>query len=475
MDHAELCYMPAVEALERFRAGTLSPVTLMEALIRQCERVNPEVNAFTHTYFDRALEQARAAERLYGSGEVVRPLEGIPLAVKDGTPVKGEITTFGSQVYSDYRPEKTHPGLARLLAAGAVMMGRTTMPEFGEAANCYTPLWGVTRNPWNLDYGPGGSSSGAGAAVAAGMATVADGSDIGGSIRIPAACCGLVGYKPPYGRNPNQLESTFDPYLHYGPITRTVRDAALMQNVLSGIHVDDIGTVREELVIPLELATIRGWRVAYSVDLGFYQVDADVERNMVDTLEVFRGLGCDVQEVELGWGEEVFQAWKTINSSRGSAARHVKDVERWAPHLADYTLDWLKAGSDVSREGILEALEVHIAMYATMGPLLEDYDLFVCPTNAIPSVEADRSPLDLDMLINGEPARPVVAEGWFMTYPFNVLSQLPVMSVPSGIAASGVPTGIQLVGRSYDDVKVFRAAYALEDELAWFRLRPGLD
>lgn len=468
----QLCFLPATEALKGYRLGSLSPVNLVEAITQRCEEVNPQINAFTYTFFERALDQAREAEARYLQGKPVRPLEGIPLVVKDGTPVKGEITTKGSKVFADYRPEASHPGLARLLDAGVIMIARTTMPEFGESANCYTPLWGVSRNPWNPDYGPGGSSSGAAAAVAAGMTTIADGSDIGGSIRIPAACCGVVGFKPPYGRNPNSLLSTFDPYMHYGPITRTVGDAALMQNILAGIHVEDIGTVREDLQIPAELDGIQGWRVAYSVDLGFYQVDDDVRSNLLRVMDIFRALGCQVHEVNLGWTEEVFHAWKTINAMRGSAARNVKDVERWRPHLADYTLDWLEAAADVTTDQIVRALEVHVSMYRDMGPLLEEHELFVCPTNAIPSVEADRSPLDLEMQINGEPARPMVAEAWFMTYPFNMLSQLPVMSVPSGFASNGVPTGIQLVSRSYDDIRVFRAAAALERELAWPNWRP---
>ena len=475
MTDESLCYISASDALTRFKLGTLSPMELLQAIIERCERINPQVNAFTYTFFDRAWEQARTAEQIYQrSDQQARPLEGIPLVVKDSIAVKGEISTSGSKIYAGYRPDYTHPGVERLLNAGAIMIARTTMPEFGEAANCYTPLWGVTRNPWNLTYGPGGSSGGAGAAVASGMTTIADGSDIGGSIRIPAACCGVVGYKPPYGRNPNDLLSTFDPYLHYGPLTRTVRDAALMQNVISGIHVSDIGTVREAVTIPTNLEHIKGWKIAYSVDLGYYQVDEDVRNNMFQVLDAFRDLNCRVEQVDLGWDESVFQAWKTINATHGAAARRVKDLNRWQKYLADYTLDWLNAGVEITPDQIVKALDVHVSMYQVMGPLLEEYDLFVCPTNAIPSVEAERSPLDLDMRINGKPANPMVAEAWFMTYPFNILSQLPVMSVPSGLAASGVPTGVQLVSRSYDDTRVFRAAAALEREIGWPKWRPPI-
>jgi amidase len=475
MSDQELCFFPASDVFSQFKKGILSPVELTQAIIHRIEDINPQINAFTYTYFERAIKAAREAEKIYKKENgKIRPLEGIPVVIKDSTAIQGEISTSGSKIYENHRPDYTHPGAERLLNAGAILLARTTMPEFGEAGNCYTPLWGVTRNPWNLDYGPGGSSGGAGAAVASGMTTLSDGSDIGGSIRIPAACCGVVGYKPPYGRNPNDHLSSFDPYLHYGPITRTVRDAALMQNIISGIHPADIGTVREDITIPDDLGRIKGWKIAYSYDLGFYQVDKDVRNNMENVLNAFESLGCQVEPVDLGWSEDVFEAWKIINSVRGSAAKKVKDLEKWRAHMADYTVDWLDVGAKVEPGQIADAYDIQRAMYDDMGPLLEEYDIFVCPTNAIPSVEAARSPLDLDFNINDEPARPVVAEAWFMTYPFNILSQLPVMSVPSGFAANGVPTGVQLVSRSYDDIRVFKAASALEKEIGWPGWRPPI-
>lgn len=475
MLNTDLCFISAHEAIQQYKQGSLSPVELTQAFIQRIEEINPEINAFTFTFFQEALQAAQGAERKYQKkNKKFRPLEGIPIVIKDNSAIEGKISTLGSKVYENYRPDYTHPGVERLLNAGAILLGRTTMPEFGEAGNCYTPLWGVTRNPWNLKYGPGGSSGGAGAAVSSGMTTLADGSDIGGSIRIPAACCGVVGYKPPYGRNPNDHLSSFDPYLQYGPITRTIRDAALMQNIISGIHPADIGTVREKITIPDDLGSVNGWKIAYSYDLGFYQVDNDVKKNMDEVLQVFKSLGCHTTHIDLGWTEDVFEAWKIINSVRGSAAKKSKDPEKWRPYMADYTVDWLDVGAKVEPGQIAEAYNVHRAMYDVMGPLLEDFDIFICPTNAIPSVEADRSPLDLDFNINDEPARPVVAEAWFMTYPFNMLGQLPVMSVPSGFATNGVPTGVQLVSRSYDDIRVFQAASALEKEIGWPSWRPPI-
>ena len=198
----ELCYMTASEALEGFKAKTLSPVDLMKAVIARSNAVNPKVNAYTYTFYERALDQAKEAERKYGAGDETRPLEGVPIVIKDFHPVAGEITTFGSRRFADHVPGKSAPTVARLLDAGAIMHARTTTPEMAYAPYSRSDLWGVTRNPWNLDFITGGSSGGAGAAVASGMTTLADGTDGGGSIRIPAGACGLFGYTPPFGRTP---------------------------------------------------------------------------------------------------------------------------------------------------------------------------------------------------------------------------------------------------------------------------------
>ncbi len=462
MTDPRLCYLSATEAVARFRTGELRPVEVVDALVERAAAVNPTVNAFTHTFFDEARAAALAAEARYRDG-TARPLEGVALAVKDSTPVAGTVNTIGSKVFEHHVADRTHPGAQRLFDAGAILFARTTMPEFGEAGNCYTPLWGVTRNPWNPAFGPGGSSGGAGAALAAGMTTIADGSDIGGSIRIPAACCGVYGYKPPAGRNPNPLDSTFDPYLVHGPLARTVADVRLMQNVLSGVSVEDITSLRERVVLPDDPEPVAGWSVAYSVDLGFFQVDAEVRDNLLATVEVLRSLGVAVTEVKLPWTEEVYDAWLAVNASRGTAARMVGDVERWRPELADYTRDMLDRGAEVDSRTLVRALDVHVDMYRDLGPVLAENRAFLCPTNAVPSVPADRSPLDLDWTINGEPARPKIAEAWFMTYPFNMLSQLPVLSVPTGRASTGVPLGVQVVGPSYDDLAPFALAAALEE------------
>jgi amidase len=302
MSDKELCYLSAVEALERFKTRKLSPVELMQALISRAEAVEPRINAFPMTNFERALEQARAAEAKYMKTDGrPRPLEGIAVAIKDETAVKGARTTYGSLIFRDNIDTIDSGVVERLKRAGAIFHARSAAPEFSCAAICHSKLWGVTRNPWNPDYTPGGSSGGAAASLAAGTTTLANGSDIGGSIRIPASACGVVGFKPPHGRNPEDVPFNLDLYSHSGPLARTVADCRLMQNVISGPHPRDIASLRPKLRIPERRGDIKGWRIAYSLDLGYFEVDPEVARNTEATLQTFRDLGATVEPVDLGW------------------------------------------------------------------------------------------------------------------------------------------------------------------------------
>jgi amidase len=316
MSDDELCYLSAVEAIARFKARRLSPVELMRAVIARAEAVEPTINAFPMTNFERALEQARAAEARYMKADGrPRPLEGLAVAIKDETAIKGERTTYGSLVFRDHRDTVDSPSVERLRRAGAIFHARSAAPEFACAAICHSRLWGVTRNPWNPDYTPGGSSGGAAASLAAGSTTLANGSDIGGSIRIPASACGVVGFKPPYGRNPDEVPFNLDSYNHSGPLARTVADCRLMQNVLAGPHPKDIATLRPKLRIPETLGDIKGWRIAYSPDLGYFEIDPEVAANTESALDVFRELGATVEEVDLGWTLACLNIFATTDTS----------------------------------------------------------------------------------------------------------------------------------------------------------------
>ena len=465
MSDSDLCYLPAAEAIRRFKARTLSPVDLLQAQIERIAEIGQPVNAFSFLYTEEALAAAKTAEAAYAPGGNPRPLEGVPLAAKDENNIKGKITTYGSLIYKDNVATSTTPVLQRLMDGGAIIHGRTTTPEFSCEAFCHSRLWGVTRNPWNLDLTPGGSSGGSGAALAGGMTTLATGSDIGGSIRIPASASGLVGYKPPYGRNPATPPFSMDFYNHPGPMARTVEDCMLMQNLMSGPHPHDIVSLREKLQLRVDRSGIKGWKIAWSMDLGFYQVDPEVQRNTMAALQVFSNLGATVEEVDLGWTMETQDAADAYLSTLFGAwvAEYLDDREEL---LTEYCRSFGHHSQTVTSKAYLESLNTAGRMYDRFGPLMEDYNLFICPTLAIPAASAEHDVLK-EMKINGVPVHP--RHGWIMTYPFNMLSRCPVLSVPSGRASNGVPTGIQLVGRTYSDADVFKAGFAYEQAVGgWF-------
>lgn len=462
----ELCYMPATEALARFRDKSLSPVELMAAVIARAEQTEPKLNAITYRHFDEAMDSARKAEARYAKGGRTRALEGLPVAIKDESYIKGKPTSNGSLILKDHVADHTSPVNERILRAGAIVHARTATPEFSCAGYCWSRLWGVTRNPWNTDYTPGGSSGGSGAVLAAGSTTLATGSDIGGSIRIPASLTGTVGYKPPYGRNPEEPPFNLDFYCHNGPMARTVRDTILMQNVMAGPHPRDISTLRPRLRLPSEMKPIKGWKIAYSMDLGLFEVDSEVQANTLAALDVFRSLGATVEEVDLGWPADALEAGLTY-------LRHIfgaylgQLLADHADEMTDYARAFAETGMQSRAVDFVHSLEVAGQMYATLGPLLERYDLLICPTAAVPSVPAEFNQHTGSVKINGKEVNPML--GWVMTTPFNTLSRCPVLSVPSGHASNGVPTGIQLVGRTYSDADVFRAGLAYETAVGgWY-------
>lgn len=468
----DLCYLTATEAVRAFTAKRLSPVELLDAQIARIESVGNKLNAVTYSYFGRAREQAKAAEAKYAKGHDVRPLEGIPTAIKDWHPVKGEITTYGSRIHRDFRPNNTAPTVERLFDAGAIMHIRTTTPEFGHSPITHSPLWGITRNPWNLDYSPGGSSGGAGASLASGMTILADGTDGGGSIRIPASASGVFGYKPPFGRNPLDREHPGETLLHYGGLARCVSDLALMQNVTSGPHPADLHSLREKIFIPAEFDNIRGWKIALSMNLGYFEVDNEVQKNTRAMAEHFRDLGATVDEVDLPWSIETEEAWLTrwegiLYAGEG----HL--LPNRTNELDPFVVKLLENGKKRTLSEFYGIKKVIGRMYASLAPILDRYNVLIAPTLAAPSVKADRRNDD-PLTINGK-AVPSY-NGWNMNYPFNLVSQCPVMTVPSGFSGeTGVPTGLQIVGRTYDDLSVFQAASALESVTKpWANNRPNL-
>jgi aspartyl-tRNA(Asn)/glutamyl-tRNA(Gln) amidotransferase subunit A len=464
----ELVYLPAVEALHLFRSRQVSPVELMTAIIERAEVVELRINAFAERLFEEALAQAREAEDRYaGHGPPPRALEGLPVAVKEEQPITGRTLSEGSLLYQGHIAKVTHPVVERIVNAGGIVHARTTTPEFSCAGFTHSKLWGVTRNPWNLDYTPGGSSGGSAAALAAGTAALATGSDIGGSIRIPASFSGVVGFKPPYGRVPALPPWNLDHYCHDGPLTRTVADCVLLQNVIAGPHPNDVVSLRPALQIPLELGGIRDWKIALSMHLGDYPVDPEVMANTQAAAEALRDAGAVVEEVPLNWkrAEIVRASWAHYGAIFGAAIG--SGVEDQWELLMPYTRAFIERALSAAQEGgYVEGLEIEGRVYAELGPLLERYDALICPTIAVPGLLAGDDYVGTEVVVEG-----VVLDDYFdalMTIPFNIASRCPVLAVPSGLASSGLPTGLQIVGPTYDDERVFRVAAALERVRPWF-------
>ncbi len=466
MSELDLCYMSATEALSLFRKKKLSPVELMTAVIDRAEATKNKINAFTYTHYDEALALAKKAEARYAKGKKTGPLEGLPVAVKDESYIAGKPTSNASLILKDFVAGKTSPNNQRIMAAGGIVHARTATPEFSCAAYTWSRLWGVTRNPWNPKFTTGGSSGGSGAALAAGLAPIATGSDIGGSIRIPAGACGVVGFKPPYGRNPDDPPFNLDFYCHTGPMARTVEDTILLQNVMCGPHPLDIASLRPKLTLPTKYKPIGKWKIAWSMDLGLFEVDREVRKNTLAALDVFRSLGATVEEVDLGWPKNALQQGMAyLNHLFGASL--AKLLADHADDLCTYTRRFAEEGQSSKATDFVSTLETAAEMYNTLGPLLEDYDVFVCPTNALAAVPADHDQSKDEVRINGKVVDPSL--GWVMTTPFNMLSRCPVISVPTGHAKNRVPTGMQIVGRTYCDEDVMRAAIAYEKAVGgWY-------
>lgn len=470
---SDIHYISAEDAIRRFKDGSLSPVELMKAVIVRCEAVNPAVNAITNRFYEHALKQAEQAAERYRTGKDVRPLEGIPLAVKELHPIAGVTTTWGSKVFEGIPADRTLPAVQRLFDAGAIMHIRTTTPEFAHCGHCHSPLYGVTRNPWNQEYSSGGSSGGSGVTVAAGMTTLAEGDDGGGSIRMPSSMCGIVGYKASYGRIPGLLLDTmFESIIHIGPMTRTVGDAALMANVMSGQHPDDITSLRDRMDIPtdaLSAESMEGVRVAFSPDLGYYEVDPEVARNLKLAVEKMAAAGAIVEEVDVGWSDLVYDAWVTHWEGLLATIAH-HHLPQWQYKMDPFVRKLINKGLGHSATRVKQTEIVRSEMWRRLSPIMASHDVLVTPTIGLPALKAEHTNDDPEFAINGKPVDAFLA--WALTYPFNLLSQCPAFSLPSGFSSSGVPTGLQLVGRPYEDAATFRVARAFEALSPWSDRHP---
>ncbi|PYM24984.1 MAG: amidase [Candidatus Rokuibacteriota bacterium] len=465
----DLHWQSATTLARLIRQKKVSPVEVLGAILDRIDKLNPRLNAFVTLTAEQARREARAAERaLTKRSATLGPLHGVPFSVKDLVITKGVRTTFGTPLYRDNVPTEDAPIVTRLKAAGGIMLGKTNTPTMGWIGATHNLLFGVTRNPWNLERTPGGSSGGASAAAAAGLGPLHVGTDGGGSIRIPAAFAGIYGFKASYGRIPTYPTSGAWSLSHVGPMTRTVADAALMLNVCAGPD------ERDQYSLPAERAdyvkalsgSLKGWRVAWTDDLGFADVvDPEVSTVCARAARAFRELGCRVEEVQPSWPSPR-EAWYEIFCG-GIAARLAPYVERRAEIDAGL-LRIIETALRNPPTKYVQAWFDRLAWWQHLRAFFDKYDLLLTPTTACPPFAVG---LDNPTEIAGRPAG---AYAWIpFTYPFNLTGQ-PAASVPAGFTANGLPVGLQIVGRRFADAAVLRASAAFERLRPWAQQRPPI-
>ncbi len=466
----DLAFTPASELVKLFRSKTVSPVDAVRAALDRIDRHGAALNAFVVVDADAALAQAAASEARWRLGEPHGLVDGVPTTIKDLVLARGWPTLRGSlAVDPDQAWDEDAPSVARLREHGAVILGKTTTPEYGHKGVTDSPLSGITRNPWNTDKTPGGSSGGASAAVAAGMGQLAIGTDGGGSVRIPSSFAGIFGLKPSFGRVPAYPASPFGPVAHVGPMARTVADAALLLTVIAEPDWRDWTAVpfegedfRATLAEPLG-----GLKIAYSKTLGLDGTRVWPEvHDLVDTAaRSFAALGAHVEAVEPVWPHspiDIFMAYWTLGAAKLLDDMSAEQIAKMEKSMIDYA----EHGRGLDGLAVKDAEMKRAANGAALNRFFEDFDLLLSPTMPTPAFAAGAPWPSEDYA--DDPL------GWTpFTYPIN-LTKNPAASVPCGFTAAGLPVGLQVIGPMYHDAAVLRASHAYEQAHDWHTRRPEM-
>ena len=466
----ELCFMPATVLAGEIRAKRISPVEVIDAVYARLHEINPKINAFCTLTEEKARLAAKESEAAVMRGGQLGALHGVPVSIKDLLLTRGVRTMYGSRIREHYIPEEDAPSVAKVLAAGAILIGKTTTPEHGFKAVTDSPLTGMTRNPWNLDKTCGGSSGGAGAAIAAGLGPLAIGTDAGGSIRIPCSFNGIFGLKPSFGRVAAYPPSPVPFLVHVGPMTRTVRDAALMLTTMAGPDERDLLSLPADATDYLSSCDrgIRGLRVAWSATLGYAKVDPEVAHLTQAAARVFESdLGCNVEAVDPGFGSP--WSFFTVLWVTSCFLRLHSFLKEWESRMDPDLVKVVKQGERLAPTDYAEALANRSVLWETTRKVFDRYDLLLTPTVPVQPFDVGRiAPetisADKGLLPFGD---------WIpFTYPWNLTGQ-PTASVPCGFTREGLPVGLQIVGRRFADAMVLRAASAFEQVRPWVHARPS--
>ena len=466
-DADDLCFMTATELAQRIRRKDVSAREVMEAHLRQIARVNPKVNAIVTLVAERALAGARAADEQLARGGPVGPLHGLPIAHKDLQETKGIRTTYGSPIYKDHVPDFDTLLVERLRLAGAIALGKTNTPEFGAGSQTFNPVFGPTHNPWDLSKTCGGSSGGAAVSLACGMLPIADGSDMGGSLRNPASFCNVVGFRPSPGRVPSWPESLgWFTLATDGPLARTVGDVALLLSALAGPDPRSPIALREpgaRFAEPLG-RDLKGVRIAWVKDLGL-PFDPAVKQAVDAQRATFEALGCIVEDAEpdFSGADDAFKtgrAWSFATGLGETLTQHrsqMKDTVIWN----------IEQGLKLTGPDLGRAEVSRTALWHRVRGFMERYEFMVMPVSQVPPFDVTQ-PYPTE--INGVPMTTYI--DWMKSCYFISAVGNPAISVPCGFTAAGLPVGLQIIGRHQDDWGVLQMGHAFEQATGLGKRRP---
>jgi len=462
----EYAFTPAWKLSEMIRQKAVSPVDIIDEVLERIDALNPKLNAFLTVTADEAMEQAKQAEKAVMTRKDLPPFHGIPVSIKDLEATKGIRTTFGSLIYKDFVPSEDAIVVERIRRSGAIIIGKTNTPELGLSITTENLLGDHCRNPWNTGRTTGGSSGGAAAAVAAGLGPIAQGSDGGGSIRIPSGWCGVFGIKPSYGRVPMSNNRYIVENAVIGPITRNVRDGAELLNVMAGYDPRDAISIREKPDFTRALdARVKGLKIAFSLDMGYAKIDSEVRQAVKSAAMEFAGMGCEVEEATPGTGHpfDIFVLIDAVHAALNYRSLLPKHRKQMRPGLPEF----IRMGNSVRAWQYLEN-RINLLQYRDkMRTFFTRYDLLVLPTLATPAHKVGEKPVEID----GKPIDPASTwEPYWAACPFTPifnLTQQPVANVPVGMSGEGLPICMMIAGRLGDEMTVIRAAAAFEQARPW--------
>jgi amidase len=465
MPGRDLTFTSAGELVKLYRARRTSPHEVVQTLLARIDAVNPAVNAVVTLAREAAVRNARRATAALKRGAALPPLFGVPVAIKDVTPTAGIRTTHGSKLFEDHVPAEDALVVQRLRAAGAIVLGKTNTPEFAFGPTTVNTVFGATRNPWDLTRSAGGSSGGSAAALATGMVPLAEGTDLGGSLRGPASFCGVIGFRTTPGlipRYPSAL--AWDSYSVEGPMARTVADTALMLSVMAGP--DDRAPLSYEVdtrqfTAAARTPGVKGWRVAWTLDLGgLVLVDDEVRAAFEPAVGVFRALGARVEAA----CPDMRDVPEIVRLTRGllMVARHADKLPEHRAILQAGLVENTEAGLALTSREVAEGELLRTRQWHRVREFLETRDVWLTPTMAVPAFPIEHPHI---LEVNGKPVGKAMQRS-HLTYAFSILG-LPAISIPCGFTRSGLPVGLQIVGKRRGEAAVLRAAAAFETAHPW--------